>query len=420
MGLVDHGKEAAGQGSRPELHIGLLWHTLFNGNLGVGALSLANAQLIARAAEKHGFQPILHFIGSRGCMDYGFEVAHPYDFTNAGTKALLNPASDLHRLFRRCDVVFDIGGGDSFSDIYGPKRYWRVTMSKFAAAMGGTPLVLSPQTIGPFFKAIPRRVAQAALQRAAHVFARDETSFAILGELGAADRSSLSSDVAFALEYRRSDKDARVAGEGRPIRFGLNVSSLLYRLDEMESTKVRLTVDYPALVHAMLDRLTADARYEVHLVAHVIDSDNLDGQQPANREDDYAVAKKLAQRYPGTILAPPFASPGEAKSYIANLDMFAGSRMHATIAAISSDTPVIPLGYSRKFNGLFGSVGYNRNIDLTTVSTTTAMEQFDTALAELPAIRGEVAAANAEARRRLGHYEAFLDQMIGRIAPKNA
>ena len=35
------------------------------------------------------------------------------------------------------------------------------------------------------------------------------------------------------------------------------------------------------------------------------------------------------------------------------MDFFVGARMHATIGAFSSGVPVVPMAYSRKFNGLF-------------------------------------------------------------------
>ena len=35
------------------------------------------------------------------------------------------------------------------------------------------------------------------------------------------------------------------------------------------------------------------------------------------------------------------------------MDFFMGARMHSTIAAFSSEVPVFPMAYSRKFNGLF-------------------------------------------------------------------
>ena len=46
-------------------------------------------------------------------------------------------------------------------------------------------------------------------------------------------------------------------------------------------------------------------------------------------EDDYRVALRLADEFPGTTVAPRFADPSAAKSYISGLDFFCGSRMHA-------------------------------------------------------------------------------------------
>ena len=45
------------------------------------------------------------------------------------------------------------------------------------------------------------------------------------------------------------------------------------------------------------------------------------------------------------------------------MDLFSGARMHSTIGAVSSGVPVIPVAYSRKFNGLYGSLQYQWLID---------------------------------------------------------
>ena len=58
-----------------------------------------------------------------------------------------------------------------------------------------------------------------------------------------------------------------------------------------------------------------------------------------------------------------FDSCSDAKSYISSMDVFIGARMHATIAAYSSYVPVIPFAYSRKFEGLYNSIGYNYILD---------------------------------------------------------
>ena len=40
------------------------------------------------------------------------------------------------------------------------------------------------------------------------------------------------------------------------------------------------------------------------------------------------------------------------------MDFFIGSRMHSTIASFSCGVPTVPVSYSRKFEGLFDSLGY--------------------------------------------------------------
>lgn len=248
---------------------------------------------------------------------------------------------------------------------------------------------------------------------ALHIFARDETSRALLETMGMGGKSSLTTDVAFALPFTMSaDKETRDLANG-PIKVGLNVSALLYRRDLSKGDKIALAGDYPALIDALLAKLAANSRAEVHLVPHVIPSH-------APYEDDYAVAETLKQQHPSLILPPRFTGPSQAKSYIAGLDLFMGSRMHATIAAISSGTAVVPLGYSRKFSGLFGSLGYAWNADLTSESNAAVLAKVDAALADLPAIRADAVAANAEAQRRLGNYREFLRQTLAGLAARHA
>ena len=387
------------------LHIGLMWHSCLSENLGVGALSVANANLIGAAAEKAGRQPIFHLMGVRGAFDYSYEIRFENDFENIGYKALANPFSSLHQQIRNCDLVFDIGGGDSFSDIYAARRFWLIIGSKIAAQRARGPLILSPQTIGPFHTRKARHAAVGVMHAASRIFARDERSLEVLSELGMSAKSDLTTDVAFALPFAPSaGKETRDLATG-PIKVGLNISALLYRRDLAKGDRISLTVDYPKLIEALLEKLTANARVELHLVPHVLDA-------ATPFEDDYDLAKELKQRFPDAILPPRFSGPSEAKSYIAALDLFAGSRMHATIAALSSGTAVVPLGYSRKFSGLFGSLGYDWNCDLTSEENQTVLARFDKALEHLPNLRDEAVAANAEAQRRLSTYVEYLESVM--------
>ena len=119
--------------------------------------------------------------------------------------------------------------------------------------------------------------------------------------------------------------------------------------------------------------------------------------------------------YAGTL--PDHISPSAAKTYIANLDLLIGSRMHATVAALSSNTAVLPFGYSRKFSGLFGSLGYPVVGDLTAQDEPALLALLDAAMADLPGLTAAAAAANADAQTRLNSYRAFLDGLFAELVP---
>src|SRR5690606_17875960 len=126
-----------------------------------------------------------------------------------------------------------LSAGDSFTDLYGPTRLRTVTLPKEAALRAGRPLVLLPQTYGPFTTPAAREVARRIVRSAPVAHARDPWSYAQLRELAGAgaatSRRRDGVDVAFALEPRRPT-DAVAAEVERlaagPV-VGVNVSGLL-------------------------------------------------------------------------------------------------------------------------------------------------------------------------------------------------
>jgi len=75
------------------------------------------------------------------------------------------------------------------------------------------------------------------------------------------------------------------------------------------------------------------------------------------------------------ICAPAFETPIEAKSYIANMDIFVGARMHATIGAVSAGVATIPFAYSKKFKTMFGNLDYKYVIEARNMDTDAALKQ---------------------------------------------
>lgn len=385
------------------LKVCLLFHSARNDNLGVGALSVSETEIIRRAAAARGLEVHVSLIE-------GQDPRPPYltgpDVTSLSLRPLRRPW-EVFAAFRDSDLVIDIGGGDSFTDIYGSKRFARMMLQKALVHLAGRPMVLAPQTIGPFRAPWRRRLALATIRRAAVVSTRDALSTQALAAMGHAGPVIEASDVALRLPF--DPPPPRPAGG--PVRLGLNVSGLLMAGGYSRNNMFGLKADYPALIRQILTAFrTRSEAPEIHLVPHVI------SWHRGALEDDYQASLDLAAEFPGTRVAPAFASPSEAKSYIAGLDFFIGARMHACIAAFSSGVPVVPMAYSRKFAGLFGSLGYDHTVDCTAEDGATILARILADYDARDALAGEALAACARGLGKLDRYEAALGGLMARIA----
>ncbi len=262
------------------------------------------------------------------------------------------------------DVVLDVSGGDSFSDIYGASRFRTVSWPKRLTLLRRRPLVLLPQTYGPY--RLPRIRAEAAtLTRGATMaWARDPDSYAALADLLGADfdptRHREGVDVAFALEARQPDEPAyaRLArwfdAERGPV-IGINISGLMAR--PQGGAQFGLAADVARVTRRLCERLLDEPDTRLIIVPHVRSRDETD--------DDQAVSERLyatlAVRHGDRVaLVPPGLDPHQTKWVIARTAWFCGMRMHATIAALSSAVPAAILAYSLKARGVFASVGQER------------------------------------------------------------
>lgn len=342
-----------------KMNVCLAWHNLDSSNYGVSALAIAHLTLLVEAARKNDIVLEIDTLGFPHASDLnirqslekrlGITVNH----IGINLKGLLKDTLTfkLGKQFKdkKYDYVFDIGEGDSFADIYGFKRFFFLSITKYLALSSGSKLILAPQTIGPFKNAVLAKVANNLMNRCTAIYVRDFKSKDYLTSLGV--ESTEVSDVAFLLPF---DKQSKLTGS-----VGLNVSGLLWHGGYTKNNQFGLNVDYQSFVKSIVEGFIARGK-SVHLVAHVI-SDTLEV------EDDYRVIEKLKSLYlnnPNVIVAPKFMSPIEAKSYMSQLEFFVGSRMHSTIGSLSAGVVTVPLAYSRKFTGVFGSIGYPYTLDL--------------------------------------------------------
>lgn len=385
------------------LDVALLWHALNHANLGIDALTRSNIAIVRAAAARAGREARFTTLGSRpypGNVPEGVTVG-----PRAKPKPLLMGRSPVQKALRSAELVVDIGEGDSWADIYGGRRFVLQSVTKISALALGKPLVLSPQTIGPFDAGWRRLLSNAVMNRARAVFARDGLSMAYLRAQGIRSDTAEFIDVAFRLPFETRPK----AADGR-VRVGLNISGLLYRGGYTGKNEFRLMIDYPELSHRLIDTFTAMDGVDVHLIPHVLGD---------NAESDLGIVPDLLARHPTLIVPETFADASTAKSYMSGLDFVVGARMHACIGAFSARTPVVPIAYSRKFNGLFDTLGYRDYVDGKAASTDEAYEAVMEAFANRPRLDAGIAAGMTIAGERLAAYEEKLAAIISALpAPK--
>jgi len=262
------------------------------------------------------------------------------------------------------DVIADITGGDSFCDIYGLRRFLYGFLRKWFVILLGKKFIMLPQTYGPFKHKLSKVMARYLLRHADIIYSRDKEGIDQVRSLFNGDvhedKLKLAGDVAFVLD-EREPKSLDVGGvfdsgkEGQ-IVVGFNVSGLLYNGGYTQNNMFGLKVDYRELVEMVIGGLLEKEKVSVLLVPHVFPPSGyeVESDPDACRE----VYEKLSSTYPGRIfLAKGNYDQGEIKYIIGLCDFFVGSRMHSCIAAMSQGVPAVGIAYSKKFRGVFESVG---------------------------------------------------------------
>ncbi len=370
-----------------------------NSNMGCQALSYSFTNLFSEAAKLFNIEVRFYAI----VFENNNEVIHVN--TNASIEEYVIKYKSFHfwkhvrKLFKECDLIVDFTGGDSFSDIYGSKRFFLGSILKICAINSKTPFMLGPQTYGPFIHSYNKIIAKWIIKHSRWVFSRDADSVKLIKSL-TKKVPELFTDVAFTLPYQK----AFLPQNGK-IKVGINVSGYIWN-NGYSFAKLSLSVDYPVYCKTIINHLIQDEIYEIYLIPHV----GLKGDYFS--ESDYVIAAKLHEMYPKTILIDTYKTPMDLKSYISAMDVFIGARMHATIAAFSSGVATIPFSYSKKFEGLFGSLEYDRIIHARTCSTEEAVSDTLSMIENYTTLIDEVDRCTAKSNALISKFRKRLSEII--------
>lgn len=372
-------------GSNVEFPIGFSGATLDTGNLGVSALC---ASIICGLTST--FPPfsvtLFDFGKGAGRVEYRLDensvsilrcgayhtkrLYRSESFWNirlcARLGGLWNPGA---RSILAARAILDISGGDSFTDMYGPWRFRSVTLPKLIALEQRKPLILLPQTYGPFLSERTHRKAQKIVRASTMAWARDARSFEVLQTLlGSAfdpRRHRVGVDVAFRLPVTRPAEEVIADRsdwfeDARTPLVGLNVSGLLLNRPLDAAEQYGLKADYREVILAFTRRLLRESDARVLLIPHVVTPS---GHYESDIDACEAIAVDLREEFSERVtIAPVVHDPCEVKWIIGQCDWFCGTRMHSTVAALSSGVPTAAISYSPKTLGVFETCGQGAHV----------------------------------------------------------
>jgi polysaccharide pyruvyl transferase WcaK-like protein len=337
-----------------DISIGLFMHWFKHDNLGVAALSISNLIILDQVMDSLGINVQYTSFKTNNIKksnDYISNNKLVFKNFPRFREVILSPFNSIKKIDFNCDFAFDLCGGDSFTDIYGWRHSIPQLFIKSCLIRKNIPLIFSPQTIGPFKSRILELYAKQILKKVDMVFARDKMSYDYAKEKLNITKLKEVTDVAMILPWKNKKLQQKENMATKPLKVGLNVSGLMYNGGYNKKNQFKLKANYKTLIDELLNFLKADKNIEIHLIPHVISEND-------QVEDDYRVCLSLSKNDNNIILPEKFNTPMEAKTYISNMDFLIGSRMHSTIAAFSTNVPILPISYSRKFEGLYQTYGY--------------------------------------------------------------
>jgi len=356
----------------------------------------------------------------------------------------------------RASWVGDVRGGDSFSDIYGMGRFVLGFVLAFVVLLVKGSIVQFPQTYGPYRNPIARWMARYLLKRSSVILARDCESGRVAEELvGPQHEVWTSPDVAFCLEavapesiqldppvssagealFPRDDLmgdgefgvGGRVCNPRHPrsdhlVSFthsqprtsailGININGLIYSGGYTRENMFGLKLDYVRFLPELLNALLQEHVGDLWLVPHTYGS-------PESVESDPEACRRVRTAVPGGMRERVRVVTGEydcheIKAVIGKCDFFIGSRMHACIAALSQGIPCVGVAYSRKFAGVFESVGMEDwVVDGRTTSNDAAVTRVIELYRQRDNVRAGLGQRAAQVRKELSAVFRRLMQIV--------
>ncbi len=259
--------------------------------------------------------------------------------------------------FWESDLIIDITG-DYYSDDYGYFNSFHFIKELICPIIFKKPIIIFPQSLGPFNSKFTYNFAKFIFNHCKIVIAREKITKNILDDMNLKTRVELIDDAAFLLKPVSKDKLNNIIKLEKIIKDKMLIGvSLSQSIANYSKTNTSDKYDeYLQIMINLVNYLTELGR--VVLISHV-------GGEANRINDDLIISKniyKKAKNVDRITFINRRYRPDEWKGIISVCDIFIGARMHANIAALSTNVPTIAIAYSHKFYGIMDSYSQSKYV----------------------------------------------------------
>jgi polysaccharide pyruvyl transferase WcaK-like protein len=261
------------------------------------------------------------------------------------------------------------------------------TLEVMAARAFHKPVVLFPNSVGPFRTWLGRSMAKLSLNSCDYLLIRDPISYGIVEKMGLKSTKILTYDTALLFDQQSSVPiDASLSSERV-----LGVSAGIYS-NSISKTAVE---NYVSAHAQALDAAIEKHGFTVAFLPHYISGFS---------GDDLEISKKIVQqmRHKEQTKIIVTRNVAEFKALIDRMSMVVSSKMHPAILAASGFIPVLSIVYDHKQTGFFQRLGMTQcTLDISKVSAEQLTRKIDSTWNQHTQLTAELAKQIPQWQRNL-------------------
>lgn len=304
--------------------------------------------------------------------------------------------------YYKADLILSCGGGNFYAHgPISPGFVWNLITVGFALGLTKS-VVMLPQSIGPIKYRWQRFAARIVFNHVDTLMVREpESEKYVKSTLRLKQSPILIPDLAFGLPYVERRLPNGLSMSEKKLKIGLTI------IDRGSQNPDFLQQEsYEEAICSLISTLDQESAAEIFLFVQCYG--------PSADQDDriitYRIFDRMKDRVSHIHILDKFKDSMELKSTIKAMDTVIGTRMHTGIFALSSEVPVLLIGYQPKACGMmnyFGLPQYCCNIDEVTAERLGAL--VNQLLTHLAGAKREISTNLKKTQDILDLWVQFLD-----------